>query len=88
MIGREQKRAKKKKRSREGCSEMIYAPVSSEALTALTSLRKHYPGEHARRDVPGPCSLSTYNTTVSRDTHHTKMYTEFQVPCSHTAICI
>lgn len=33
---------------------MIHAPVSSEALTAFTALRKHYPRGPARRNVPGP----------------------------------
>lgn len=56
MIGLEQNRDDKKRKKQRGCLWMICAPVSSEALTALTSLRKHYPGGHARRTVPGPAA--------------------------------
>lgn len=63
---------------------MIYDPVSSETLTALTSLRKHYPWERAG----APSSRSTYNISrgSSRRTDratHARQQRRIQVPRRH-----
>lgn len=84
MIGWERRRGEGKKRGREGCSSMIYAPVSSEALTAFTSLRKRYPGEHAGRAA----ALQPVHTKhcCQHGTHaHTHMHS---TPCMHARIQI
>lgn len=54
---------------------MIYAPVSSDALTAFTALRKDYPGGHARRNVPGPADHPPI-TPLSAEGRHTSSHVQ------------